>query len=581
VRWPALLGLGLALLTFAVFSSVLPNDFVAWDDGKNIYENPHLGLGWESLRWIFTNYDYVHRYLPLGWLSYSVDRALFGGGPLSYHAGNLVLHVLNTLLVFGLIRRLLARATHTQLAEGNLRIEAASALGALAWAVHPLRVEAVAWASSRIYGVATALLLLGLLSYLRACRDEGSARRPWLWLAGLCYGLSLFTYPIGLSGVVVFVVLDFYPLRRLPMAPTRWLEPACRRVWLEQGVFLIPGLSMLAVTIWARVSNPMLGPVFESGHVGLADRVMQAFYVWAYYLWRPWWPFNLAPEYATLLEFDPWSAPFILSCLLVLGVTGLLIARHRAWPGLLAIWACHLALLVPVMGLESFRHYHTGDRYSYIEGMGWALVLAGALWAVWERERWRHILGGALLLWVGLCTALVPAQTAIWKDSITLHSRIVMSLSSAQDRALQDRAMHETFLGDLLLSQTNLAAAESCFRHAIQLAPKNSSARLRLANVLALQSRTAEAEASYQELLRANPSEVRGRIYLAILLGNAGRPEESARYLQEALRLAPQDCDAHHNLGVTLERLGRTNDAQIHYARARELRAEPSQRPAI
>ncbi len=586
LKW--LLAAGLALLAMAVFFPVVKNGFVAWDDGHNIYENPHLGVGWDNLKWMFTNYDYAHRYLPLGWLSYSVDRALFGGGPLSYHVGNLLFHALDTVLVFMLLRWLLAlsiqRKAGRSLVQGTTpfapgsAVEFAAALGAMWWAVNPLRVEAIAWASGRLYGVAIAFMLLSLLCYLRAAEKQGNGRNRWLPLAVLFYALSLFTYPIALGGLVVFLALDVYPLRRLPLNPFGWFASDTRRIVAEKLLFLVPGALMFAITLWTRSTNTTLGAVFDTSHASIVERAMQAFYVWSYYVWKPWAPFHLAPEYSTLLDFNPWSLPFLISAALVLGLTVWFWTQRKARPALLLIWVCHLALLVPVLGMESFRHYHTTDRYSYLQGLCWSVVLAGAaLWTA-QRPRWRATFAFALIGWVGFCAVLIPSQIEIWKDSVSLHSRIVASLGRNPDRksgsrALRDWARHETFLGQLQMEKKDSAAAETSLRHAIEIDPSLPAPSVSLGQLLASQGRTAEAVTCLETVLQKHPDEVRGRIMLAVILGQDGNLTESARRFEEVLRLAPDDAGAHHNFAVTLERLGNTNAAATHYARASELRA--------
>jgi Flp pilus assembly protein TadD len=187
-------------------------------------------------------------------------------------------------------------------------------------------------------------------------------------------------------------------------------------------------------------------------------------------------------------------------------------------------------------------------------------------------------IAAALLLWTGFCAVLIPSQIAIWKDSLSLHGRIVESLARNPDRtpgsrALRDWARHETFLGQLQIEQKDLTSAEASFRNASSVDPTLPDPALSLGKLLHSQGRAAEAVVCLEAMLRTHPTEVHGRLILAVVHGQAGRLAESAREFEEVLRLAPQNHDAHHNFAVTLERLGDTNAAAAHYSRAAELRA--------
>ena len=212
-RWQTWAALGVcALAVWAVFGGTRHGSFVLWDDDYNLQQNPHLGgLTWENLRWMFTDTAYSRRYFPLTWLGWTVQHDLFGLTPYSAHLGNVFFHLLNTGLVFFVIqsalRIWLAREDH---ARGGPATVAAT-LGALVWALHPLRVEVVAWASGRIYAQTACFLLVSLWCYLKSIEVEpGSAlARRFRWVSAASLALSLLTYPLALSYVGVLLVLDW------------------------------------------------------------------------------------------------------------------------------------------------------------------------------------------------------------------------------------------------------------------------------------------------------------------------------------------------------------------------------------
>src|SRR5947207_11579129 len=195
-QFDRLLRLLLVAAVLAVFWPVCRAGFGSWDYPINIVNNPHLGLGWENLKWMLTDTSYVRRYLPLGWLSYTFDRVLFGGSAASYHIGNLLLHTVNTLLLYAILKEILRHLAKTTDFESAAPSVAAAA-GALWWAVNPLRAEPVAWASSRIYCVSAVFFFLALWAYLRQDNPSLGGKR-WLRMVSVaifCFGLSLFTYP--------------------------------------------------------------------------------------------------------------------------------------------------------------------------------------------------------------------------------------------------------------------------------------------------------------------------------------------------------------------------------------------------
>jgi hypothetical protein len=209
----------LLLVTFGVFSRVLQADFVAWDDELSVTGNTFIqGLDAHRLGWMFTNVSYVMRYKPLGWLSYALIYAGAGLNPLAYHLANLVFHCLNVVLLYFLIRELLlrARAPQPETEREPRRLGWCAGLGALAWAVHPLRVEPVAWATDLAYCQSLSFLLISLWCYLRANAKlpPAASRKGFYWGAVGAFALSMLFYPFAFGYALVLVVLDIYPLRR-------------------------------------------------------------------------------------------------------------------------------------------------------------------------------------------------------------------------------------------------------------------------------------------------------------------------------------------------------------------------------
>jgi hypothetical protein len=402
-----LTSLVLFLATFAVFSRVLLADFVQWDDDISVYQNPHIqGLDWTRLRWMFSDASYALRYEPLNWLGYALIYQLSGLKPFGYHLANLALHCLNTVLLFACIRRLLAAGATVVNISGTLaQATSPAALGALLWALNPLRVEPAAHVTDLRYCLLVLFLLISLWSYLRAHQSDSQicARRYFYWCSVVAFALSMLSLPFAFGYVVVLLVLDWYPLGCFGARGGAWWDAKARGILLEKVPFLLLG-GVVFTTLLARLSPT---GIYAAAPVDTAlapfDRIMQAFYVWAYYAWKPWLPFHLSPFYTTLVDFNPNAWPFWLSAALVIGSTVLLVRRRNQWPWALALWITYLVLLIPVLGLTERPHY-TADRYDYLPGLVWAVTIAAVLRRLGTRPRLRTAglaLGIALAVFLG------------------------------------------------------------------------------------------------------------------------------------------------------------------------------------
>src|SRR5713101_4243176 len=157
----------IALVTFAAFLPTLQNQFVKWDDDKNFLDNPHYrGLGWTHLRWMWTTH--LGHYIPLTWMTLGLDYLLWGINPFGYHLTSLLLHAANAVVFFFVVRRILTLALPNPSARGPA-LAVSAGFAALVFAIHPLRVESVAWVTERRDVLSGLFYLLAILVYLRAC----------------------------------------------------------------------------------------------------------------------------------------------------------------------------------------------------------------------------------------------------------------------------------------------------------------------------------------------------------------------------------------------------------------------------
>ena len=562
----------LFVVVSCVFLPSLRNDFVEWDDDTSVYQNPQLsGLNIETLNWMFTDLRYVWRYMPLVWLTREIIYELQEMAPFGYHLISLVVHSLTAVWLFLLIRKLLPMVLPVEgkPAPNAYRL-ACPAFGALLWAVHPLRVEAVAWVSGYPHCQSAFFMLLSLWLYLEAVTSLGNQWKRWCyWLSVLFYLASLFSFPSTLGLVPLLVILDVYPLRRFGHGQGRWWNAAALRIWVEKMPFAALALLAIGISLLARFHPPpgCAQPV-SLAQFSLFARGMQACYVWSYFLWKPWVPFGLSPVYTTLVEFNPAAWPFLLSAALVIGLMVLLVWKRRQWPWALALWASYLVLLVPVLGLTEHPHYPS-DRYSYIPAMLWSVLLVAGLFKL--RCKPKIFAGSAAvsLVLIAILATMSIRQTRNWRDSVSLFECVLARLGNDPYRT--DIYFR---LGNVYVAQNRLDEAIRQYREAIRLKPDYAEAHNNLGAAFLNKGQTAEAIGQFKEALRLKPDDAQAHNNLGAALLNQGRTDEAISQFQEAIRLKPDDAGIRNNLRKALLKKGQLDEAICQFQEAIRLKPD-------
>src|SRR5213593_4147495 len=496
VRWLA--PLLVALFTLTAFLPTLQNQFVAWDDDKNFLDNPrYRGLGWAHLRWMFTAFHQGH-YIPLTWVTFGMDHRLWGMKPVGYHLTNLLLHAANAVVFFFVVRRILTRALRSPSERGHA-LAVSAGFAALVFAIHPLRVESVAWVTERRDVLSGLFYLSAILVYLRAC-ERGARGRGWYWLSVAVFGCALLSKSMVVNLPVVLLILDVYPLRRLGGFVGWWSEPA-RRIYVEKIPFVLLAAAASAVAVMAQLSKSAMIPV---AHLSALGRLAVSAYGLSFYLWKMVVPLNLSPLYMRPPTVDPEAPPFILSYGLVLAITAIVLALRRRMPGLPAAWAAYVVVLLPVLGIFQSGPQIAADRYTYLAGLGWAILAGAGLLACWHATRFL-IPGCAVCLLVGL-GVLTWNQAQIWHDSEKLWSH-----AAAIDPG---SPVGQYSLGLALVRQGKLTEAIEHYTTALRIKPDYADAHTNWGLALAQQGKLAEAIDHYQQTLHFNPDSADAHIKL-------------------------------------------------------------------
>jgi len=506
--------------------------------------------------------------MPLTWVTFGLDYVVWGMDPFGYHLTSLLFHAANAVLFFLVAVRLLAAAAPALAAE-RLGLRLAAMAAALLFAMHPLRVESVAWATERRDVLCGFFYLFTILAYLNACSPDTPARWRRFWYGGAVAtcAAALLSKSMAVSLPVVLLLLDVYLLRRLRLGsgPAR---PDRRRVLLEKAPFVLLSAAAVVLAVLAVRQADALTPV---GDLGIGARVSIAAYSLAFYLWKTVVPVNLSPLYELPASIR-WSAPpYLLSDLVVLTITGI-VAWWRRWPALAAAWAGYIVILLPVSGVVQAGPQIAADRYTYLSCLGWALLAAGGLGIVWRYLRRSHSVswtGGRLVVSVLLLSACLGAlswrQTQIWHDSWTFWTHALATSPSA---------MAHANVATLLADQGRSLEAISHYEEALRLSPKSGRIHISLGVELARQGRLAEAISHDEEAVRLMPDAALSYNNLGAVLAAQGRTEEAIERYREALRRLPTYAEAHANLGDALVDKGRPAEAIEHYREALRLRRD-------
>lgn len=502
----AALGLAvlLGLLTFALFAPALNDGFIDVDDVQYTIETPQVagGLSPAHVRWAFTT---VHEswYSPLLWISFMADSTLFGTGPSGYLFTNLLLHAVNALLLVWILWRL-------------FRSPWAAFFAAALWALHPLRVESVAWIAERKDVLSGFFFLLALLAYLRHAERPSRGR---LAVVALAMAAGMLSKTILVVLPPLLLLLDVWPLGRAALAGDRRSLAAWRPLLAEKIPLFLLMLAGIVLTLWThRDAHYNAPPTSLIGRLALIAPTVFA------HLRQLFWPARLSMFYPVDYPSATMAILALLALLVLLAAAWRL--RHRL-PGLLVglLWF-GVALAPLVRGIRFDEQSAHPDRYTYLPAIGLSLAFAGlyAAAARFRRGRRAAVLGSILL--AAACAFRTAAYLPLWQSPGTL--------------------------GPYLLRQT----------------PDQPLVNNMMGKWLAAQGRPDDAIPFFQ---KAESWNIQASCNLATALLSAGRPSD-------ALPLAIRICahpkappDAFLALGVCYLQLDRAADAILPLQRAAEL----------
>ena len=563
-RFPVWLAAALLLLvTIALYWPATRCDFANYDDDLYVTSNVHVqnGLTLESIKWAFLN-PVAANWHPLTVLSHMVDCELFGLKPWGHHLTNVLLHALNALLVFVLLQQLTGAMWR-------------SLFMAALFAVHPLRVESVAWVAERKDVLSGCFGLLALIFYARYAqkvasseeRKPSSCARPLTsvhyWLVLIFFTCGLMSKPMLVTWPFVMLLLDYWPLQRVTSGGWRVSRQGNWK-WLlwEKLPFFALATAASVVTFVVQKRGGALAAV---ENLALRARSGNALISCCRYLGKIFCPTDLAVFYP-----HPGHWPMeqvLLAGGLLLGISVFLMVKRGQYPFLLVGWLWYCGTLVPVIGLVQVGFHAMADRYTYIPSVG---LLILAIWGAYElARRWRYhvialsVAGSAALV---CCMALTCRQIGYWKDSETLF-RPALEVS-------ENNYVANNNLGIALDKQGKTDEAISQYQKAIHLKPDVAGPHNNLGNAFVDKGQLDGAISQYQEAIRRKPDYAEAHYNLGAAFDKKGQNDEAISQFQEATRLKRNYAEAHYSLGTTVLNKGQTDEAISQFQEAIRLKPD-------
>jgi tetratricopeptide (TPR) repeat protein len=601
----------LVALVWIAFGQTLRHDFVNFDDNDYVYENPNItsGLSFNGIGWAFTH---VHagNWHPATTISHMLDVQFYGLQPWGHYLTNVLLHAAATVLLFLALRELTGVAAPPQrdVQTKKRRAREAGAMPAPStsniclcafvaalFAVHPLRVESVAWVSERkdvLSGVFFMLTLLAYARYVHGLGDSHSFRRYLAVI--LCFALGLLSKPTLVTLPFVLLLLDYWPLQRWPSAKSKRLNDST-----SLGSLLIEKTPLFVLSTASSVATLLAqGKALQKSlQLTFIERAANAVVTYAAYLGQMFYPIHLAVLY-------PYSkgtlniAGVVLDLALLVAVTVVFLWWHRKYPFLVVGWLWYVGMLVPMIGLVQVGLQTRADRYTYLPQIGLYIALAWGAAELFKKWRLRPVIPAiATSIVVIALTACTYHQVSFWQNGETLWKHAIDSGSGSYvayyslgdfylkqrqpdaalpefAKALQikpDYSDAEMDVGIALMQKGDLDGAITHTERATQIDPNFFEAQYNLGNLL-LQRRDADGAIShYQRALQSKPDYAEAHTSLGAALAQKGQLEQAVVEFDQALRLNPDSAEAHNDLANTLASQRKFDQAIPHYIEALRL----------
>lgn len=543
----------LVAATLFVYGKIWNHDFIGYDDDKYVTQNRYVsqGLSKESVIWAFRS-THASNWHPLAWLSHMLDVELYGMKPGAHHMTSLLFHILNSLLLFIVLRKMTGHIWQ-------------SGFVALLFAIHPLHVESVAWLAERKDVLSTFFWMLTLWSYARYTRLPGLIR--YLPVVGF-FVLGLMAKPMVVTLPFALLLLDYWPLNRIQSWQSKNHNgnpgaglPVLKLVYEKIPLFVLAGASC-AITLIAQKKGEALGLLDA---YPLLMRAANAMISYVKYIQKLFWPHELAILYPYPATIKFWQ--IFGACALLGAITFLSIRYRKRFPWFIVGWFWYVGTLLPVIGLVQVGVQAMADRYTYISLIGIFMILA---WGMAELFRNRHYqkiaLSTVTVVFLLFLVNASRAQVSYWKNSIRLF-----------EHALEVTEGNYVIHNNLGFELAQIGQKDKALEHyaeALRINPDFELAYINLGSTLFSQGKKEESFAYYQNVLKAKPNLSGIHHNYGILLLRIGKIEEAVFHFREALRLKPDYAEVYNSLGAALVSQNKIKEAMANFRQAIRLKSD-------
>ena len=548
----------LIVVTLLVFEQVRNHEFVNLDDPLYVTENHHVkaGLSPKSFIQAFTDTPAGY-WIPLTWLSLMLDFEFYGLEAGGYHLTNLLFHIANALLLFLLLKRMTGKLWQ-------------SAFVAALFAIHPLRVESVAWVTERKDVLSTLFWLLTIWTYCHYI--ERPAIHRYL-LVILTFALGLMAKPMVVTLPFALLLLDYWPLQRLQITKSDAAAglqtnlpslPAGRNHQILSLILeKIPLFALAAISsIITLLTKRSLEAVQSIEEFPLSVRFANAVVSYVKYIGKMIWPENLAVFYPHPGSLSVWQTAGTGLILVLISFAVVRAARNH--PYLVMGWLWYLGTLVPVIGLAQAGEQAMADRFTYIPLIGLFIMIAWGVpeWLASYRHK-RFLLSVSSLVVLSALMILSRSQVQHWRSSVTLYEQ-ALAVTNNNYLAYNN-------LGVTLQMQGHLEEAIGHYTKALAIKPDYPAALTNLGDGYLAQGKVEKAITHLSEALRLDPDYVVAHNTLGLALTEQGEYTEAMVSFSRALAIESKYAPIHNNMGAVLVKQGKPDEAVSHYSKALEI----------
>jgi tetratricopeptide (TPR) repeat protein len=482
-----------------------------------------------------------------------LDAQAYGLKAGGYHLTNVLLHAATTVLLFLVLRRMTVPRADKSVGAAATPAGALwpSAFVAAVFAIHPLRVESVAWVTERkdmLSGLFFVLTLGAYVRYVEKSKVRSPKSRVWYGLMLLSFTLGLLSKPTLVTLPFLLLLLDYWPLARMQPAAPRSTFKVLRPLIIEKiPLFVLSAASCVATVLTQQKS------LVPAGQSPLSFRLGNAAVSYITYLGQMIYPAGLAVVYPYPEKGLP-LPEVALALVLLTVISVVVIALGRRCPYLLVGWLWYLGMLVPMIGVIQAGFVVRADRFTYLSQIGIYLLIAWGLRNLFSSWRYgRQVLGIAAFIVIASLMVCASVQTSYWRNSESLWIHTLACTS-------RNVAGHSN-LGSLFADQGRIAKAIEHYQAALEIEPDSAEGHNNLGTMLAAQGHAAEAIDQYLRALEIEPNYLNAHYNLGNALLEVGRTDQAIVQFRKALEIKPDDADTYYNLGIALMRVGRPDEA--------------------